>query len=351
MVASARVPVGVLDVSPVVEGSTSGEALRNTIDLATVVDRLGYHRYWLAEHHGMDGIASAAPEVLIGHVASATQHLRVGAGGIMLPNHAPLKVAEVFRVLEALHPGRIDLGLGRAPGTDAVTAAALRGGRRGDGPDDFPQQLGELLAFGGGVSGVAFGDDHPYGRIKTAPSDVALPPIWLLSSSGYGAGVSAQLGLGFAWAHHISSAGVVEAMRAYRDDFEPSAAFPEPHSILATMVVCGQDDEHATMLASSMELSWARLATGGRGRFPSPEEALAHEYTPQERALVQQRRDHSIVGGPETVGRRLEGLLDATGADELMVITMVFDHQERIASYERVAKVLEIQPPDVKLRP
>ena len=342
MVASARVPVGVLDVSPVVEGATSSDALHATIDLARHVDRLGYHRYWLAEHHGMDGIASAAPEVLIGHVAAATRNLRVGAGGIMLPNHAPLKVAEVFRVLEALHPGRIDLGLGRAPGTDAVTAAALRGGRRTEGHDDFPQQLGELLAFGGGVSGVAFGDDHPYGRIKTAPSDVPLPPVWLLSSSGYGAGVSAQLGLGFAWAHHISSAGVVDAMRSYRRRFEPSAAFPSPSSILATMVVCGEDDEQAAWLASSMELSWARLATGGRGRFPSPEEASSHDYTPGEQALVQQRRDHSIVGGPETVGRRLQGLLEATGADELMVLTMVYDHQERIRSYERLAQVLEV---------
>jgi luciferase family oxidoreductase group 1 len=346
MVASASVPVGVLDVSPVVEGSSSGEALRNTIDLAQVTDRLGYHRYWLAEHHGMDGIASAAPEVLIGHVASATEHLRVGAGGIMLPNHAPLKVAEVFRVLEALHPGRIDLGLGRAPGTDALTARALRGGRGMEGADDFPQQLGELLAFGGGVSGVAFGDDHPYGRIKTAPSDVPLPPIWLLSSSGYGAGVSAQLGLGFAWAHHISTAGVVDAMRSYRERFEPSDAFPAPHTILATMVVCGEDDEQAAFLASSMELSWARLATGGRGRFPTPEEAVAHEYSPAEMAMVQQRRDSSIVGGPDTVQRRLEGLLEATEADELMVMTMVFDHQERIRSYERLAKLLELDPPN-----
>jgi luciferase family oxidoreductase group 1 len=336
--------VSVLDVSPVPTGATSGEALRNTIDLARAADRLGLHRFWLAEHHGMKGIASAAPEVLIGHVAEATEHLRVGAGGIMLPNHAPLKVAELFRVLEALHPDRIDLGLGRAPGTDALTARALRGSRGLSNGEDFPQQLGELLAFGGNASGVAFGDDHPYRQVTAAPADVPLPPVWLLSSSGYSAGVAADLGLGFSFAHHISSAGVDEAIRTYHQRFEPSAAFPEPSAILTVAAVVGETDEHAEELACSMDLAWVRITSGKGGSFPSPEEARAYRYSPAEQALIRQRRAHTLVGEPATVEARIRGLLEATGADELMVTTMVFDHGERIRSYERLAKVLEVEP-------
>lgn len=334
----------VLDLSPVPAGSTSGQALRNSIDLAVHAERLGYHRHWLAEHHGLPGTASPAPEVLIALVAEATTTIRVGAGGIMLPNHAPLKVAEVFRLLDALHPGRIDLGIGRAPGTDPVTATALRGGRGGD-PNDFPQQLGEVLAFGGGGGvGVRFGDDHPYGKVVVVPDDADLPPIWLLSSSGYGAGVAAELGLGFAFAHHISAAGFDQAMRAYRDSFQPSEAFPLPSALLGLHVICGEDDAHADELARAMDLAWVRLATGRSGRFPTPEEARDHRFTPAEEALVRQRRASTIVGGPDTVAARVGGLVEAARADEVVVTTMVHDHGERLRSYERLAKVLELDP-------
>lgn len=350
-----HVPVSVLDLTPVPEGSTSGQALRNSIDLARHAERLGYHRHWLAEHHGMSGTASSAPEVLIGHVAEATSTLRVGSGGVMLPNHAPLKVAEMFRVLEALHPGRIDLGLGRAPGTDPLTARALRGGRGMEGADDFPQQLGELLAFGGNASGVTFGDEHPYKMVTAVPADVALPPVWLLSSSGYSAGVAASLGLGFAFAHHISAAGVDEAIGTYHLKFEPSAAFPAPSAILTVAAIVGETDEHADELASSMDLAWVRLTqrrgpgapgAGGESKgFPTPEEARAYRYTPAEQHLIRERRSHTLVGDPATVSARIRGLLEATGADELMVTTMVHDHDERIRSYERLAKVLELPTP------
>src|ERR671911_354548 len=242
--------LSVLDVSPVSSGSNSAQALRNTLDLARLTDRLGYERYWLAEHHNLPLIASSAPEVMIGHVANVTERIRIGAGGIMLPNHAPLKVAETFRVLEALHPKRIDLGIGRAPGTDPVAATALRRSQDGLGAEDFPERFGELLAFSGG----GFTQDHPFRSVVAMPSDVGLPPIWLLGSSGYSARAAGQMGLGYAFAAHFSPADPAPAMRAYRESFEFSSGdFERPSAILAVAVVCGETDEHAGILASSME--------------------------------------------------------------------------------------------------
>src|ERR687896_1950666 len=211
--------LSILDVSPVSSDSDGAQALRNTLDLARLADRLGYERYWLAEHHNLPSIASSAPEIMIGHVASVTRRIRVGAGGIMLPNHAPLKVAETFRVLEALHPGRIDLGIGRAPGTDPVTATALRRSPDGLDAEDFPQQFAELLAF----SGDGFPEDHPFRFVIAMPSDVGLPPIWLLGSSGYSARVAGEMGFGYAFASHFSPADPAPAMRAYRESFESSS--------------------------------------------------------------------------------------------------------------------------------
>ena len=330
--------LSVLDVSPVSSGSNSTQALRNTLDLARLVDRLGYRRYWLAEHHNMPTIASSAPEVMIGHVANVTGRIRVGAGGIMLPNHAPLKVAETFRVLEALHPGRVDLGIGRAPGTDPVTATALRRSPDGLGAEDFPQRFGELLAF----AGDGFPEDHPFRSVVAMPGDVGLPPIWLLGSSGYSARAAGEMGLGYAFAAHFSPADPAPAMRAYRESFQPSEAFGSPSAVLAVAVVCGETDEHARRIASSMELAWVRLRSGKPGPLPSPEEALSYPYTPNERLLADTYRSMQIFGSPSTVRARIEEVAEHTAADEIMVTTNVHDHTERLRSYERLAEVFEV---------
>jgi luciferase family oxidoreductase group 1 len=333
--------LSVLDVSPVSSDSNGAEALRNTLELARLADLLGYERYWLAEHHNLPSIASSAPEIMIGHVAGVTQKIRVGAGGIMLPNHAPLKVAETFRVLEALHPGRIDLGIGRAPGTDPITAAALRRSQDGLGADDFPERFGELLAF----SSDGFPEDHPFRSVVAMPRDVALPPIWLLGSSGYSATAAGKMGLGYAFASHFSPADPAPAMRAYRENFEPSEDFGRPSAILAVAVVCGETDEHAQRLASSMELAWVRMRSGRPGPLPSPEEAMAYSYTPAERRLADAYRAMQVIGDPPTVRARIEELAERTLADEVMATTNVYDHTERLGSYERLAAAFETATP------
>jgi luciferase family oxidoreductase group 1 len=333
--------LSVLDVSPVSSGSNGAQALRNTLELARLADRLGYERYWLAEHHNLATIASSAPEVMIGHVANVTERVRVGAGGIMLPNHAPLKVAETFRVLEALHPGRIDLGIGRAPGTDPVTATALRRSEDGLGADDFPERFGELLAF----SGDGFPKDHPFRSVVAMPSGIELPPIWLLGSSGYSATAAGKMGLGYAFASHFSPADPAPAMRAYRENFEPSKDFVRPSAVLAVAVICGETEEHAQRLASSMELAWVRMRSGKPGPLPSPEEAMAHPYTPAERRLADAYRTMQVIGDPSTVRTRIEELAERTMADEVMVTTNVYDHAERLGSYERLAAAFETAMP------
>jgi luciferase family oxidoreductase group 1 len=336
--------LSVLDVSPVSSGSNGAQSLRNTLELARLTDRLGYERYWLAEHHNLPSIASSAPEIMIGHVANVTERIRVGAGGIMLPNHAPLKVAETFRVLEALHPERIDLGIGRAPGTDPVTATALRRSQDGLEAEDFPQRFGELLAF----SGDRFPEDHPFRSVVAMPSDVGLPPIWLLGSSGYSARAAGQMGLGYAFAAHFSPADPAPALLAYRESFEPSESFERPSAILAVAVICGETDKHAEMLASSMELAWVRMRSGNPGPLPSPEEALAYPYTPAERRLAEAYRFMQVVGDPRTVRARIEELAEHTAADEVMVTTNVYDHPERLRSYKRLAEVFDIATPGIK---
>ncbi len=333
--------LSVLDVSPVSSGSNGAQALRNTLELARLVDQLGYERYWLAEHHNLPSIASSAPEIMIGHVANVTERIRVGAGGIMLPNHAPLKVAETFRVLEALHPDRIDLGIGRAPGTDPVTATALRRSQGGLEAEDFPLRFGELLAF----SGDGFPEEHPFRSVVAMPSDVGLPPIWLLGSSGYSARAAGQMGLGYAFAAHFSPADPGPALLAYRESFEPSESFERPSAILAVAVICGETNKHAEELASSMELAWVRMRSGNPGPLPSPKEALAYPYTPAERRLADAYRTMQVVGDPRTVRARIEDLAKHTAADEVMVTTNVYDHAERLRSYERLAEVFDIATP------
>lgn len=324
------VKLSVLDVSPVTTGSDAAQAFRNTVELAQLADALGYHRFWLAEHHGMPSIASSVPEILIGHVAGATKSLRVGAGGIMLPNHAPLRVAEAFHTLEALYPGRIDLGIGRAPGTNPETSRALR-------PFDaeqFPAQLSELVA----LSRAEFPADHPFHKVQVVPTDVPLPPIWILGSSGASAQLAGTRGMGYGFASHFSPTPPGPALRAYRAAFRPSPWFEKPHVILAVSAICAPTDEEAEHLATSMELSWVRMQRGELLPLPSPEEAQAYPYSDLELTIVRNYRSLGIVGSPGNVRERVTALVDETQADEVMVMTMVYSHKARLRSYELLAE-------------
>jgi luciferase family oxidoreductase group 1 len=338
-------PLSVLDLSPVDSGSSSGQALQNTIKLAQLADRLGYTRYWLAEHHNTSMLASSTPEIMIGHVAQATKRIRVGSGGVMLPNHSPLKVAETFRVLEALHPGRIDLGIGRAPGTDPRTALALRRSREALGADDFPEQLAELLAFSG--EGEGFPGSNPFRSVQAIPTDVHLPPIWLLGSSDYSAQAAATLGVGFAFAHHINPNFAVPAIEIYRAIFEPSEWLKESRVILTTSVVCADTDERAEELTSSMALAWVRMRSGRSAPLPSPEEAKAYHYTAAEQAIAREYRSRQTVGRPEVVREKLLNLMKETGADELMISSIVYGYENRARTYELLAEAFELQQPPI----
>ncbi|WP_222853865.1 LLM class flavin-dependent oxidoreductase [Fodinicola acaciae] len=330
-----QIPFSVLDLAPVGAGRTSAQAVRDTIALSREAERLGYHRYWLAEHHSMPGIASSAPAVLIAAVAAATNEIRVGSGGVMLPNHPPLVVAEQFGTLEALHPGRIDLGLGRAPGTDANTARALRRSADPLSADDFPQQLGELLAFFGGD----FPDDHPYARILATPSRGNQPAIWLLGSSGYSAQVAGILGLPFAFAHHFSAQNTLPALALYRQHFRASEVLTEPYALVAASVMAADTDEHARWLAAPLALAIMSLRRGKPITYPTPEEAAAYPYTAEDRAFIDHLTGNYIVGGPETVRAGVDELLAATNANELMVTTNLPTLADRVRSLEIVAAV------------
>lgn len=330
--------LSVLDLSPVLSGATSREALHNTLDLAKLTDDLGFTRYWLAEHHNTPLIASSAPEIMIGHVADVTSHIRVGSGGIMLPNHSPLKVAETFRVLEALHPGRVDLGLGRAPGTDPMTALALRRSREAVSADDFPLQLDELLAYLRGEQPKSALFQH----IRAMPDDVPPPDIWILGSSDYSARLSAQLGLRFAFAHHIQPWPAVEALRFYHANFKPSAWLEKPESLIAVSVVCAETEEHAREIARPLELTLLRFRLGKRGRLPSVAEATDYPYTPEERVMMRENHERIFIGSPATVGSKLVNLLNQTGAGEIMISTMIYDHAERRRSYQLLAEAFNL---------
>jgi luciferase family oxidoreductase group 1 len=331
--------MSVLDLAPVPSGSGPAEALRNSIDLARHVEAWGYHRHWVAEHHNMPGIASSAPAVLIAHLAAATARIRVGSGGVMLPNHPSLVVAEQFGMLEALHPGRIDLGIGRAPGTDGATAAALRRSANPLSADEFPEQLSDLLGFFDGD----FPEDHPYRSIRAVPGLGNAPALWLLGSSGYSAQVAGILGLPFAFAHHFSPANTVPALELYRARFQPSAVLSEPYAMVAVAVVGADTGARARWLHGSTRLSILRLRSGSPGALPSPEEAEAYEYTPAEEAMVRGFVADHVVGDPDAVRQGLDDLLTRTGADELMVTTNVYDHRERLRSYELVAELAGLE--------
>jgi luciferase family oxidoreductase group 1 len=294
MAMAPRLPLSVLDLSPVPPGGTAADALAATVELARFADARGLARFWLAEHHNTPSLASSVPAVLIERVASVTQRLRVGSGGVMLPNHSPLAVAETFRLLEALHPGRIDLGIGRAPGTDGLTAYALRRSEDALHAEDFPERFGELLGF----LGRGFEDDHPFGRIAVSPVDVAPPEVWMLGSSDFGGRMAAHAGVGFAFAHHINPGPAVATLRAYRERFTPSASRAEPHAILAVSVVCADTDEEAEVLAAPVDLAMVRLVQGrGGGPRASVEEALAYDYNPAELQIRHRNRARYVVGG------------------------------------------------------
>jgi luciferase family oxidoreductase group 1 len=326
----AGVPLGVLDLAPVPEGSSVGAALRATIDLAVATENLGFTRFWVAEHHGMPGVASSSPPVLIGHIAAATRGIRVGSGGVMLPNHAPLVVAEQFGMLQALHPGRIDLGIGRAPGTDQATARALRHA----GPDDFPQQLTDLVGFFTGE----WPENHPYQKVHAYPGEGDAPDLWLLGSSGYSAQVAGALGIPFAFAHHFMPQNTLPALDLYRESFRPSPALKEPYAMIAAGVTCAETDERAKFLAGASGLSFLRLRTGRPGRVPAPEEAAAYPYSDLERSFISDRQSTQHIGAPEAVVSGLEDLVKRSGVNELMLTTQTHDPADRLRSFELVAQ-------------
>lgn len=307
-----------LDLSPVPEGSSVSAALANTLDLARHAEDLGFHRFWLAEHHNMPGIASAATAVVIGHVAGGTRRIRVGAGGIMLPNHAPLVIAEQFGTLASLYPGRIDLGLGRAPGSDMATARALR--RHMDAGDSFPQDVVELLGF--------LGDDAG-GPIRAVPGEGTHVPVWILGSSLFGAQLAAYLGLPYAFASHFAPAALDEALATYRATFRPSVWLDRPHAMVAAGICAADTEEEAQFLRSSQVLAFARLRSGRPGRLPRPVGDVTAEIPAAVLAGVEQALSVSAVGGPDSVHRQLAAILARTQADELMVTAMIHDHGAR----------------------
>jgi len=336
-----EIPLSVLDLSPVGDGFAPADALRNTLDLAPRVERLGFNRHWVAEHHNMPGIASSAPAVLLAHIASVTSTIRVGSGGVMLPNHSSLVVAEQFGMLEALHPGRVDLGIGRAPGTDQLTTFALRRGNASS--NDFPNQMAELAGHFDGE----WPPEHPFHKITATPARGYRPDIWMLGSSNYGAHAAGILGLPYSFAHHFSSANTMSAIDAYRSAFSPGRSIDKPYLMLGVSVLCAETEEHAEWLAGSAALSFVRLRSGRPGKVPSPEEAAAYQYSPQEQALLAGRVGSQIVGTPETVLSDLKELVERTEADELIITTQVHSHSARVRSYELLAEVAGLISPEV----
>jgi luciferase family oxidoreductase group 1 len=320
-------PLSVLDLAPIVEGGTVADALRNSLDLARHAERWGYRRFWLAEHHNASGIASAATAVLIGHVAGGTSTIRVGAGGIMLPNHAPLVVAEQFGTLAELYPGRIDLGLGRAPGTDQLTMLALR--RDHPGSDTFPQDVLELQAY--------LGDVQEGQRVRAIPGAGTHVPLWILGSSLYGAQLAAALGLPYAFASHFAPVALLPALEVYRERFRPSEQLQQPYAMVAANAVVAETDAEARRLFTSLQQAFTNITRSARGALPSPVDDIEAFWTPQEKEHVEAMLTRSFVGTPETVRAGLEAFAAETQADELIVASAIHDHGARLRSYELLA--------------
>ena len=326
-------PLGILDQSPIPEGSTGADALRNSVDLARLGESLGYYRYWVAEHHGTPMLAGAAPEILIAEIAAATERIRVGSAGIMLPHYSPLKVAETFSILCGFHPGRIDLGVGRAPGTDPRTMFALQRDRRAGSPDDFPEQFAELLAY----LEDDFPDKHPFARLAALPGGDERPDVWLLGSSQQSAVWAAELGLPYSFADFINPAGA-ELAQLYRERFRPSRRREKPHVGVTVSVVCAETDEEARRLASSQRMAIALLRAGRSIAVPSVERAL--EFLAGNDEITPGRR--LIAGSPARVVDELEEVADAYEADEVMAVTIVYDHEARRRSYELLAEAASL---------
>jgi len=325
------IPFSVLDLSPIVAGASASEALANSRDLAQHAERWGYRRYWLAEHHNMRGIASAATAVVIGHVAAATSTIRVGAGGVMLPNHAPLVIAEQFGTLASLFPGRIDLGLGRAPGTDPATTRALR--RQHAGVDDFPQDVLELQAY--------FREAEPGQPVQAVPGTGLDVPLWILGSSLYGAQLAAHLGLPYAFASHFAPDYLHAALRMYRETFRPSAQLQAPYAMVGVNVFAADSDEEAARLFTSLQQHFVAIRRNQRGQLPPPVDSMAGRWTPQEEAATAQTLACSVVGSLDVVTQGLADLIANTGADELMLTAHIYDHAARLRSFELAAAARE----------
>ncbi|MEU3789074.1 LLM class flavin-dependent oxidoreductase [Streptomyces fructofermentans] len=342
---TAPVPLSVLDLATVGAGRTASDALRTGVELSRLAEDRGFHRYWVAEHHSMPGVASSSPAVILAHIAAHTTRVRLGSGGVMLPNHAPLVIAEQFGTLEALAPGRVDLGLGRAPGTDGATAAALRRtDRLNEGADDFPQQLAELTRF----LDDDFPDGHPYARIHAVPGPVQAtapggvqsrhrPPVWLLGSSGFSARLAGSLGLPFAFAHHFSAHNTIPALDLYRESFRPSEVLDAPYALIGVAALAADDEREARRQIMAGALSMVRLRTGRPGLVPTPEEAEAYEFSPMEREFVDSWNKNVVHGTADEVRAGLDDLHKRTGADELMLTANAHSGEVRLRSYELIA--------------
>ena len=317
-------PLSVLDLAPIVRGGDAAQSFRNSLDLARHAERLGYHRFWLAEHHGMPGIASAATSVLIAHIAGGTRTIRVGAGGIMLPNHSPLVIAEQFGTLESLFPGRIDLGLGRAPGSDTQTSRALRRNLDSD-PEQFPRDVVELMDFF---------SDAPRQPVRAVPGTGLKVPLWILGSSLFGAQLAAMLGLPYAFASHFAPQQMMQAIELYRANFRPSAQLAKPYVMLGFNVIAADSDAEAALLATSLQQAFVNLRSGRPSQLPPPSPGYLERLGPNERALLDSVLSCSAIGSPETVRSALQSFVERTGADELMLTAQVFDHAARLRSYE-----------------
>jgi luciferase family oxidoreductase group 1 len=326
------IPFSVLDLSPILQGSNAAQSFRNTLSLAQHAEALGYQRYWLAEHHGMPGIASAATAVLIGHVAGGTQRIRVGAGGIMLPNHSPLVIAEQFGTLESLYPGRIDLGLGRAPGSDQMTARALRRNLSSDA-NEFPQDVLELMDL---MSA------EPRSAIHAVPGQGLNIPIWILGSSLFGAQLAAHLGLPFAFASHFAPQMMMQAIEIYRATFKPSARLEKPYVMLGCSVFAADTDEEAAVLATSQQQAFVNLRSGTPKKLPPPQADYLQHLGPQEHALLRSALSCSAVGTSAVVKEKLQAFVAQTGADELMITSNIYDHAARLHSYSLLAQVFDM---------
>lgn len=325
--------LSVLDQSPVISGLDARRALGETLALARHAEALGYQRYWLAEHHAIAALADPCPEILLARLGAETQRIRVGTGGVLLPYYSAFKVAEVFRMLEALYPGRIDLGIGRAPGGDSRTAHAVGGGRFPDARD-FPEQVWQLVAHLDGT----LPESHPFARVRVQPEVDGAPQVWLLGSSDYSAALASQLGLRFAFAHFINPQGGEAVTRAYREQYQASVREPQPSAIVCTFAICAETDAQAEELAASIDLRRLHMALNLDTPVPTLEEALAHRYSDEERRYVAGQRARAILGSPQTCRRQIEAMAERYGADEVMVLTITGDYASRLRSYELLAR-------------